>query len=296
VKLKPGESFLLDAFLVAAVTVFWLRSCYLSCVILLDGATAPFPPLWANHLLYGASLAVVAAARRGMRRSGELASFIAAGLCAAAPLHGSVSVETGVAFAATAALWWLFIIMGGAGENRRRDLALACLALAFALAAAREFNNLHLRWSWEQLRFRLIWSVERQAGLGVVAGFGLWSLWRERKTPHGERLGAALLFVIGASFAGVVRERALGEAGAVLTVPFAAVATGLGARFILRAVPVERGFLPRNIAIIAIAGLLAAEARSVLGRGPAPPEHVFRYGAWHDAAWPGKNEKSSSFQ
>jgi hypothetical protein len=225
------------------------------------------------------------------RSSGELASFMAAGLSAAAPLRGYVSVETGVAFAVTAALWWLFILMGGARADRRRDVALACLVLVFALTAALEFDHLHLRWSWEQLRLRLVWLVERQAGLGVLAGFGLWSLWRERKTPHGERLGATLLFVVGAAFAGVVRERALGEAGAVLMVPFAAVATGLGARFVLNAAPVRGGFLPGNVAIVVIAGLLAAEARSALGRGPVPPDYVFRHGAWHDAAWPDRAGK-----
>jgi len=295
-ELKAGESFLLVVLPLAAVAVFWLRSCYLSAVILLDGARAAFPPLWASHLVYGASLAVVAAAGKGMRRSsGTLASFTAACLCATAPLHGYVSVEAAVAFAAAGALWWLFILLGGVRTDRRRDIALACLFIVLALAAAREVDHLRLRWSWEQLRSRLTWSVVRQPGLGVVAGFGLWALWRERKTPHAERLGAALLFVAGAAMAGVVKDRALGEAGAILMVPFAAVATGLGARQILTAMPLNYGFLPRNVAIVAIAGLLAAEARTAIGRGPAPPEHVFRYGAWHDAAWPGGVQKSSSF-
>jgi hypothetical protein len=289
-----GEGLVADILIAALIGALWINSCYRSAVVVLDGARAPFPPLAASHAVYLGALLMAAAARISIeRRAGRLASLAAALVCACAPLRTYASIETGSSFLAAGALWWLFILLGRVRTDRRRDLAIGCCMFVLALAVAKEASHLHLRWSWEQLRLRLVGSVVPGLWLGALAASGLWALWRRRSQVGAEWLGAAFLFAIGAAFAGVVRERALGDAGAILMVPLAAVAIGLGASWLRGARPVAADVLLGNVTLVVIFGLITAHAREALGRGPRPPEYCARYAAWHQAAWPDGGQESS---
>jgi hypothetical protein len=153
------------------------------------------------------------------------------------------------------------------------------------------FDVLHLGWTWEALRLRFAESVISDPWLGLIAAAGLFALWRDRGQANSERTGALVLFVLGCALAGVRRERSLADAGVVFMAPFAGVALGLGARSLWRLPPVRGSVLFRNVAILTIFGLLATNARGLLGRGPVPPEYAGRYHQWREAAMPADAER-----
>ena len=248
----------------------WLHGLYRSYeCILTKQSDSPAVPFWQIHVLYGS----VALGTHGLWRwlkpsAGRLAAALAAAVFALSPTCFSVTPGTvGAYFASVAALLALSALCGRYGCRNGRVVAGGAALVAVAVAAL-ILHSVHKGWALNRLLDQL--RAHGAPGLiGPLAAVGAvgWILLRRPLAPG--LLAAGLLGLLGLVFGGARGET--GTAGVVLLLPLAAILTATGLAFLRTRTGLVRTPLGRNLALIAMLGLLLGALREGVSKPVQPP-------------------------
>lgn len=276
-ELSPHEERWVTAFITVLNFLLWLRFLYRTyeryLLGLSDRLTIPF---WHIHLLFAAVAVGSLCLWHGLRRShGAMAGFVGSVVFALSPMAFYVSDTMVFGYVLLVAGW---LALSGAVRlplTRAVRFALGAAALLGIVLTIGYLHRTGRGWGVGRLYTQFV--TRSAPGLtGILAAVGLagWMLFRGETCAL---LRAALVPAAGGlALAG--SRQVVGDVGALLLLPAAAVLTGMGVDLLFNRALFARRVLSRNVLVILLAGVLFGVAKDGIDRGIRPPAYVARPG------------------
>lgn len=233
-----------------------------------------YPPLWLSGALYAIVGLGVLGLWLGSRRAVDsVYPRVMLALFTLSPIAFYVSESIAIAFGIVVVLWFLldWLLDRRFPEVRLWTLMVGLIpaVLVFGIAM-HEYGT-----GWAPPRITGQWNA-RLAVMpmtSVIALIGLvWVIRRRGGVPH-LKSAVVLAMAGGMTFAGT--RGLLGDAGAVALVPLSVVLIGQGAEWLLSNRWSSRYVILKNVALIALAGLVIGTARKGLDKTICPPGYRY---------------------
>jgi hypothetical protein len=262
---------------VSALTLFllWSRSGYLSYYRLLVRLNDYiYPHLWLSTALYMAvGLGVLGLWVASRKAKQAVASMVALALFLFSPLGFYMSRSIVVAYGVAVVFWlsmnWLL--------DRRHGFPKTWILMVGLLpVVAATICAMHVYgsgWAFSRISDRCSERLVVMPMVGVLAIIGMAGGFARRGRVPGFKGASVLALVGGCTLAGSRGE--LGDVGAVALVPLFVILVGQGAELITGNRWVARNAILRNIALIAIIGMIIGTAKHNLETTICPPGYRY---------------------